>query len=132
MKKSGFSQWFKGIKGRLLFAAVVPVIGFAIVFFVALKGINRTNVIVKIAHETLIPNSIYLGDMRVSRNRFIGKAFESLVFADKPDKKEKAIKAMEKTNDEFDKAYTAYSKAPFIDGGSGGVKKKKKKKKKKN
>lgn len=116
MKKSVFSQWFKGIKGRLLFAAVVPVIGFAVVFFVALKGINRTNIIVKTAHETLIPNSIYLGDMRVSRNRFIGKAFESIVVADNPEKKDKAIKAMEKTMDEFEKAHTAYSKAPFIDG----------------
>lgn len=116
MKKSNLSQWFHGIKGRLLFAALVPIVGFAIVFSVALNGIDRTNVIVKTAHETLLPNSISLGDMRVSRNRFIGKAFESLVFADKPEKKEKAIKAMEKTRDEFEKSYIAYSKAPFING----------------
>lgn len=118
MKNSNFTHWFRGIKGRLLFAACVPVVGFIIVFIVAMNGLNRTNKIVKTAHETLIPNSIALGDMRVSRNRFTGKAFEAIVYADKPEKKEKAIKAMEKTSGEFAAAYNAYAKAPFVNGES--------------
>lgn len=116
MQNLNLSQWFRGIKGRLLFAAFVPVIGFIVVFYVAIAGLNKTNKIIEIAHESLVPKSISQGDMRVSRNQFIGKAYEALVYADKPEKKEKAIKAMEKTITEFSAAYTAYTKAPFVEG----------------
>lgn len=110
-----FSDWTKGIKGKLLIAALVPMIGFCAVFVVARNGISRSNQIINTAHETLIPNSIFLGDMRVARNKFIGKAFETFVQT-APEKREKAVSAMKDGAKEFAAAYNSYSKAPFIAG----------------
>jgi methyl-accepting chemotaxis protein len=110
------STWFKGIKTKLLFAALIPIVGFLAVFAVARGGIQRSDTLIKIAHETLIPNSIYLGDMRVARNKFIGKAYETIVHTEAPEKRKKSLASMRDGAKEFAAAYDVYAKAPFIAG----------------
>lgn len=70
MNHSSFSSWFKGIKGRLLFAACVPVVGFAILFGISHNGFGKLNNVIASAHGTLIPNIVSLYELRQARNKF--------------------------------------------------------------
>ncbi|QDK37324.1 methyl-accepting chemotaxis protein [Bdellovibrio sp. NC01] len=116
MKNGFLSSWFKGIKGRLLIAAIIPFIGFAILFSVAMRGLDRTNDILSTAQKTVIPNLFYLGEMRQSRNKFGYKALEVQLNNENPEKREKSLKAAEEAIKEFSDNYKKYADAPFIPG----------------
>lgn len=67
---SPLSAWFRGIKGKLLFAAVLPVIGFAIVFTIVHTNFDRLGFLLKTANREMIPNLQGIGEMRQARNKY--------------------------------------------------------------
>ena len=78
MKAQGLSSWFKGIKGRLLLAAVIPVVGFAITFGISFRGLDSFNKMLTTVHTSIVPNLQAIGEMRQSRNKF---SYQALVFS---------------------------------------------------
>jgi methyl-accepting chemotaxis protein len=116
MKNSSLSSWFRGLKGRLLFAAFLPMIGFAIIFAVAMQGQNKTAVLMDNAHTLIIPNLQAISEMRQARNKFGYQAWAALDAASRPADLEKHIKSMEEALSEFKEYYTKYLNARFADG----------------
>ncbi|HEX7676176.1 MAG TPA: methyl-accepting chemotaxis protein [Bdellovibrio sp.] len=112
MNHSSFSSWFKGIKGRLLFAAFVPVAGFAILFTISHNGVGKLNDIIDSAHGTLIPNLVSLYELRQSRNKF-GFMTWNYLNASNPEEKTNALKNAATGLDEYRSNLKAYIASPF-------------------
>lgn len=116
MVQSSTSSWFRGIKGRLLGAAVIPVVGFAILFGVALSGLNKEDVIIKTAHESLVPNIDAIGAMRNSRNRFNFQSVYAILTFENTAERATHVKAAQTGIADYEAAYEKYLTAPFLPG----------------
>lgn len=114
---SGFTikSWFSGIKGRLLFAAVLPVIGFSILGAISYSGVARIVHLLDESNDVIIPTFDALAEMRQSRNRF-GYMIWQAIAAEKNDIREEKVKAALDAADEFKKALTQYEKTPMENG----------------
>jgi methyl-accepting chemotaxis protein len=69
------SSWFRGIKGRLLFAAVLPLVGFAVLSTISFNGINKVVSLLNVSNETLIPTFDAIGDLDGTRHRLNSEAW---------------------------------------------------------
>ncbi len=116
MKSSSISSWFRGIKGRLLFAAFVPMIGFAIVFGVAIRGLDRTNALLEDAHTLIIPNLQAIAEMRQSRNKFGFQIWAGIDNVNNPEELTKRMKNAHEGIEEFETNYKLYAAARFAPG----------------
>ena len=67
----GLSSWFRGIKGRLLFTALIPIIGFAILFGVSYVTVTRYDEMLNTYSDNIVPNLQAIGEMRQARNKFV-------------------------------------------------------------
>ncbi|MFM6927650.1 MAG: methyl-accepting chemotaxis protein [Bdellovibrio sp.] len=113
MNKSPFSSWFSGIKGRLLFAAVLPIFGFTAIFFVSVNGFDKMQKVISSAHVDIIPNLDALGEMRQARNKF---GFQSWAYlnATTPKEKETSLKTLKQGAEEFEAAFKDYQDSTFM------------------
>lgn len=116
MKNSSVSSWFRGLKGRLLFAAFLPMIGFGIIFAVAIQGQNKTAILMDDAHTLIIPNLQYLSELRQSRNKFGYQVWAAIDAVNHPEDFEKRMKSAREAITEFKENYDLYSKARFTEG----------------
>lgn len=116
MKNSSVGSWFRGLKGRLLFAAFLPMIGFAVIFSVAINGQNKTAVLMNDAHTLIIPNLQYLSELRQSRNKFGYQAWAAIDVVNNPEDFDNRVKSAKEAITEFKENYDAYSKARFTEG----------------
>lgn len=112
MNHSSFSSWFKGIKGRLLFAACVPVVGFAILFGISHTGMGKLNNVIDSAHGTLIPNIVSLYELRQARNKF-GFMTWNYLNATNAEDKDYALKNAASGLEEYKTNLKSYIAAPF-------------------
>ncbi|MFS4460418.1 methyl-accepting chemotaxis protein [Bdellovibrio sp. HCB2-146] len=110
------ASWFRGLKGRLLFAAFLPMIGFGIIFSVALNGLNKTQVIIEDAHTLIIPNLQAISEMRQSRNKFGYQVWSGIDAAGNPEERAKRVKSAREAMEEFSTNYTKYVNAKFVEG----------------
>lgn len=110
------SSWFKGIKGKLLFAALLPLVGFGVLFITSYNGFNKDAQIITTAHESLVPNLDSIGSMRYNRNRFGYKALQTIyVSQDDADRTANLTEAKRNLSD-FKQQYENYLNAPFLPG----------------
>jgi methyl-accepting chemotaxis protein len=115
MKSQGLSSWFRGIKGRLLFTAIIPIIGFAILFGVSIVTVDRYNTMLNTYSDSIVPNLQYIGEMRQSRNKF-GYQILAAIDAEKTEDRQKFLKSANEGIEEFKSNYKLYTEAPFLPG----------------
>lgn len=104
-------SWFKGIKGRLLFAAIFPFVAFGIIFFFTYNGLDRLSVLLKSAHDDIIPNLSCLDDMRISQNKFGYRVWEGIV---NPEDRKESVEEAADAMKTFKDAYKRYTSATFM------------------
>lgn len=114
MSSSGKSSWFKGIKGKLLFAAVLPLIGFGMLFFTSNNGFNKTGAIITTAHESLIPNLDSIGGMQNARNRFGFKATQAIYETGNAKLREEYLAEAKQGVSDFGRQYENYLATPSL------------------
>lgn len=113
MKSFQLSSWFRGIKARLLFAAMLPLVGFTITFIVTMNSVNKLSGMLNTAHNTIIPNQQFLAEMKMSRMGFNIAINEAL---STPEVNLKLVAEAEANIKSFKIAYSDYQKAPNIEG----------------
>ena len=116
MKNSSVSSWFRGLKGRLLIAAFLPMIGFGVIFTVAIQGQNKTAILMDDAHTLIIPNLQFVSEMRQSRNKFGYQAWAAIDAVSSPEDFNKRLNSAREGMTEFKENYELYSKARFTEG----------------
>lgn len=113
MKTFQISSWFRGIKVRLLFAALLPLIGFTVIFFVTMNSVNKLSRMLDVAHQTIIPNQQALSEMKNSRLDF---ALTMKEIFSTPQIDPKLITQAEYDIKLFKSSYSDYQKNPNIEG----------------
>lgn len=111
---SQFVSWFRGIKGKLFLAAVFPVFGFCTIGYVSLSGNSQIYQLLKSAHADIIPNFETLSSLRVIRNRFSSKAFDTVFDLQDGKQDVQSLTVAKKSVDEFKKALAKYSRNYFM------------------
>jgi methyl-accepting chemotaxis protein len=115
MASQGLSSWFKGIKGRLLFTAFIPVLGFVVLFGVSIVTVNRYDEMLNTYSDSIVPNLQAIGEMRQARNKFAYQVLASIDADNAKDRETRLNSAIEGIN-EFKTNYKAYTEAPFLPG----------------
>lgn len=113
MKSFRLSSWFRGIKARLLFAAMLPLVGFTITFIVTMNSVNKLSGMLNTAHQTIIPNQQLLAEIKMSCMGFNIAIDEAL---STPEVNQKLVAEAEANIKSFKIAYADYQKAPNIEG----------------
>lgn len=109
-----FASWFRGIKGKLLFAAVLPVIGFGVMGFISFNGANRLNALLESSHKNLIPNLQILAQMRLARANFGYHAFASVTTLQQPEIFADELKQTKDAIALFSDGYKDYEDSSFM------------------
>lgn len=109
---TALSSWFRGIKGKLLFAAALPVLALSILGVVSYSGVTRVVDLLNVANNTVIPTFDTLGEMRQARLNF-GYQTWSAVGAANPEQRQRRVKAATDAIQEFTASSESYAKTPM-------------------
>ena len=112
MNHTGLGSWFKGIKGKLLIAAVLPVVGFGIVFSISHSGMNEFESFLNNSHGNIIPNLQALAEQRQARNAYDYQLFAAMSMK-APEKREERLKIAREAVETYNKAFDDYASTPF-------------------
>ncbi len=108
---SNLKSWFKGIRGKLLFSACLPVIAFTMITVVALRSTNKLGEMLNTAYTDIVPNMDALGQLAMQRAR-VGYFFWAAVGLH-GESRTKFIKKTEDAWQDFKEAQEYYEKTPF-------------------
>ncbi|WP_413560971.1 methyl-accepting chemotaxis protein [Bdellovibrio sp. HCB209] len=111
MNRNGFSSWFRGIKGKLLFAAVLPMIGFGIIFGISSTSLTTVGSMLRSANNDTIPNITAIGHMRQARNKFGYQVFAAMSMPT-AEKRAERIKIAREGAKEFKEGFEQYRRLP--------------------
>ncbi|WP_413294412.1 methyl-accepting chemotaxis protein [Bdellovibrio sp. HCB185ZH] len=114
MENNSFKSWFNGIKGKLLFAAILPIAGFAIIFTIAFAGLKKLDAMLTTANTITTPNLIAVGEMRQSRNKFNYFILASLR-ENTAEKRAERLKVAREALEEYQVAFKEYAALPSPD-----------------
>ncbi|MFM6929835.1 MAG: methyl-accepting chemotaxis protein [Bdellovibrio sp.] len=105
-------SWFRGIKGRLLGIAVLPILGFAISSFVAFDGIDKVDKFVESAHKEIIPITKSLNDLVVARNKYGYHAWAAVAMHSNDSVREQRLAFASEAIADWRKAFATYESYP--------------------
>nr|BFD67448.1 hypothetical protein HAGR004_24700 [Bdellovibrio sp. HAGR004] len=112
MNHTGISSWFTGIKGKLLIAAVLPIVGFGIVFYISHTGMKEFESYLKNSHSNIIPNLQSLAEQRQARNSYGYQLFAAMSMKT-AEKREERLKIAREAVEQYKKAFEDYASTPF-------------------
>ncbi|WP_413289610.1 methyl-accepting chemotaxis protein [Bdellovibrio sp. HCB337] len=110
-------QWFKGIRGRLLVAACLPVIALAMLMGISLNVGQKLGDLLNDTYERVIPNMAVIGDIRAARGNLLYYTFGAYGMAttDKDFSKEYLEKGKDSLK-ELKEGLVLYESVPFSEG----------------
>ncbi|MBO9666193.1 MAG: chemotaxis protein [Bdellovibrio sp.] len=108
--------WFRGIRGKLLFSAILPVVGFMILGFMAHRGEANLGGLLSQSYEQIIPNVQSLNGMEGGRARIGQYLWGAMANKDFPKKRDSYLNKAKTAIEDYRAAYTAYEKASNLPG----------------
>lgn len=114
--KAGFGNWFRGLKGKLLFAACLPIVGFVGLTAVSFHGIGKFDGMMKELNNVIIPNAWLIGEMRQARNKFAYGAWVAIAEKNNPARRDIGVKMATEGATEYAKSFKEYLDAPMALG----------------
>lgn len=108
------SSWFHGIKGKLLLAAALPIVGFGIANIISSTGISKINFLLSSSHKEIIPNMESLQDMRFNSNKFAYHVTSALGELEAGGRADQDIKEAQESRVAYEKAYKEYVDSTFM------------------
>lgn len=109
-------KWFKGLRGKLLAVAILPIIGSAISFYFAFTGISRIVTYLQSAHTDIIPSTNLLKSLIVARNKYGNHAWAALDMAkERPEIMKARLALAKEAYEELKAGYDTYDKYPHTE-----------------
>ncbi|MEK2688620.1 methyl-accepting chemotaxis protein [Bdellovibrio sp. GT3] len=108
---NSLKSWFRGLRGKLLFSAFLPVAAFAVITVIALNSTNKLGTMLNSAYTDMVPNMDSLGQLAMQRAR-VGYFFWASLGTHGPSR-EVFIKKTTAAWDDFKEAQAYYEKTPF-------------------
>lgn len=109
-------SWFKGIKGKLFVSAIIPLVGFGAVGYVAFGSLNSMGFMLNDAYVNVIPNMKGLGDIEGSRARIGQYLWGAIANKDVPKHRDSYVAKARVAVGEFKEAIKDYETASFQPG----------------
>ncbi|UXR64053.1 MCP four helix bundle domain-containing protein [Bdellovibrio bacteriovorus] len=106
------SSWFRGIKGRLLIAAILPLIGFTVLGSLSINGLSKVVNLLHLANSQVIPTFEIVGEMRQARNKYFYGVWAAINHPDEPEKMNSYLKTAEDGMKELRDAQLIYDPIP--------------------
>ncbi|WP_374079382.1 methyl-accepting chemotaxis protein [Bdellovibrio bacteriovorus] len=106
------TSWFRGIKGRLLFAAFLPMVGFAVLGAVSYQGVGNVLTLLHAANEQVIPTFDVLGELRQARNKYMYQVWVSIQYVEHKEKMASHLNSAREAFQEYKKALEFYDPVP--------------------
>ncbi|MEK2688684.1 methyl-accepting chemotaxis protein [Bdellovibrio sp. GT3] len=109
-------SWFKGIKGKLLVAALWPPVGFAVLGFVAFMGVSSLSGMLNKSYTEMIPNVESLGQIEGGRARIGQYLWGALANLNFEKRRDIYIEKLGQALQEYKDSIAKYESAPFMPG----------------
>lgn len=109
-------SWTRGIKGRLIFAALVPVVATVILSLISLSVANNLGNSLSTTYENVIPNLEYIGSARAARGNVMYYLWAAHSTASDKEKSKKYLDKAREALAELKEAYSNYEAAHFEEG----------------
>ena len=106
------SSWFRGIKGRLLIAAILPLIGFTVLGSLSINGLTKVVELLHTANSQVIPTFEIVGEMRQARNKYFYGVWAAIAHSTEPEKMTSYLKSAEDGLKELRQAQETYDPVP--------------------
>lgn len=101
------SSWFKGLRGKLLISAFLPVIAFAVLTWLAISTMNNLGGFLTDAYLKIIPNTEALGQITTERAS-VGYFMWAALGVKDPSQNKDFIEKAQQAFERFKKAQSAY------------------------
>ncbi|WP_374032855.1 methyl-accepting chemotaxis protein [Bdellovibrio bacteriovorus] len=109
------SSWFRGLRGRLLFSAILPVIAFAVLTTISWRSMNSLGTMLTGAYTEVVPNMDALGQLGMQRARIGYFIWAALANDEDQKSRESFIKRARSAFDEFKKFEEVYASTKFTE-----------------
>ncbi len=106
-------SWFKGIRGKLLSTALLPILGAGISSYFAFSGISKIVSYLESAHSEIIPKTSLLKSLIIARNKYGYHTWTALhMAAENPAISKERLAIARQAYEELKNGYDAYGKYP--------------------
>ncbi|WP_041577528.1 methyl-accepting chemotaxis protein [Bdellovibrio bacteriovorus] len=112
---SSSSSWFRGLRGRLLFSAILPVIAFAVLTTISWRSMDSLGSMLTGAYTEVVPNMDALGQLGMQRARIGYFIWAALANDEDQKSREGFIKRARSAFDEFKKFEEVYASTKFTE-----------------
>lgn len=113
MNEFSLASWFRGIKGKLLLAASLPVIGFIVLSVAANQGADKLGHLLTVSNETIIPTFDAIGDMETFRHQFNSEMWSAASPVLNAEQKKNAVATSKEDLAGYKKAIDFYGSTPM-------------------
>jgi hypothetical protein len=107
------NSWFRGLRGKLLFSALLPIVGFTAITVIGLKSVDKIGGMLQGVYTDVIPNIDALGQLSMQRARIGYFIWAGLGTKDLPKSRTTFIEKTESAFEALKKAQVYYEKSPF-------------------
>ncbi|MEN0059318.1 MAG: methyl-accepting chemotaxis protein [Bdellovibrio sp.] len=108
-----FKSWLRGLKGKLLISALLPVVAFAALTGLSIRSMNFLGNMLDSAYTDLIPNMDGLGQIGTQRARVGYFIWAALAMKEDAEGRAKFTDRAQSAFDEFKKAQAFYESTPL-------------------
>ncbi|QLY23807.1 methyl-accepting chemotaxis protein [Bdellovibrio sp. KM01] len=109
-------SWFKGIKAKLLVAALLPLVGFAVLGYVAFSGLTSIGGMLGSSYTQIIPNVDALGQIEGGRARIGQYLWGAIANLNFEKRRNTYIEKLDQALKEYKDAVATYEAAPDLEG----------------
>lgn len=106
------SVWFRGLRGRLLFLVVLPVVALLTVSYISSDSLNSSNEALSTAALVRMPIAQYSSDMEVAMNRIMRHANNIYAAREEPEEMRQAVDRLNTELTVFAEARKHYEEMP--------------------
>lgn len=107
--------WFRGLRGKLLFSAVLPLVGFAVLTGISIKAMNSLGVMLETAYTDVIPNMDGVAQIGMQRARVGYFIWAALANKDDLKSRQKFIAKAKEAYEDFKKGQEFYENTRLDD-----------------
>lgn len=110
------STWFRGLRGKLLFSAVIPLFGFVAISVISIKGLKALGGHLNQSYNEITPNLDYLGRMGVARAQIGFYLWAVVAINDDQKERDSFIVLAKEMVQNYKTAMNNYENAPHQEG----------------
>jgi methyl-accepting chemotaxis protein len=112
---TSFTQWFRGLRGKLLLTAIFPVCAFVAISALNIRGLSKTDDMLDESYSDVVPSLDHLGHMQAQRFNIGNDVWIMVANFENKDLRKEYAGRLSHSLEEFKKHQDSYEETPFTD-----------------